>query len=65
MKAKIRALGADVLSDDTWNEPGANFDQALREALQASDGVVLVVPEPGSPRANNAFLPSRRGEGAG
>ncbi len=54
--SNIRALGGDVLSEDTWNEPGANLDQALREALEASDGVVLVVPEPGASKANKAFF---------
>ena len=52
----IRALGADVVGDDAWIEAGGNFEQALREALEASDAVVLVVPEPGAPKANNAFF---------
>ena len=28
----------------------------MREALEASDGVVLVVPEPGASKANKAFF---------
>ena len=52
----IRALGAEVPSVDAWGTPGADPDRALREALEASDAVVLVVPEPGSPGANNAFF---------
>ena len=27
--SNIRALGADVLSEDTWNEPGANLRPSL------------------------------------
>jgi nucleoside 2-deoxyribosyltransferase len=52
----IRALGANVVSDESRLRPGESFDHALREALEASDGVVLVVPEPGSAQANSAFF---------
>ncbi len=52
----IRALGAEVMSDDLWNEPGMNWEQALRAALADADGFVLIVPEPGTARANNAFF---------
>jgi hypothetical protein len=52
----MRALGADVLSDDIWSKPGANWDQGLRDALEASDGVVLIVPAPGAQKANTAFF---------
>jgi nucleoside 2-deoxyribosyltransferase len=52
----IRALGANVVSDETRLKPGESFDHALREALEASDAVVLVVPEPRTAQANNAFF---------
>jgi hypothetical protein len=52
----IRALGAEVVSDESRLSPGESFDHALREALEASDGVVLVVPEPGTAQANSAFF---------
>lgn len=52
----IRALGAKVVSDETRLKPGESFDHALREALEASDAVVLVVPEPGTAQANSAFF---------
>ena len=54
--SRIRALGADILSDESPLKPGTNTDSALREALETSDGVVLVVPTPGSAKANNAFF---------
>jgi hypothetical protein len=54
--ADMRALGAEVISDVLWNRPGANWDQALRDALEATDAFVLLVPVPGSPKANNAFF---------
>jgi DNA-binding CsgD family transcriptional regulator len=54
--SNIRALGTEVVSEDAWLEPGVNLDEALRSALETSVGVVLVVPKPGSPKANNAFF---------
>jgi len=54
--SRIRALGANVWSDESDLRPGESFERALREALEASDGVVLVVPEPGTAHANNAFF---------
>lgn len=56
LAALVQALGAKVLSDDTALKPGQSIEQRLREALQASDGIVLVLPEPGTARANNAFF---------
>ena len=44
----IRALGANVVSDETRLRPGESFDHALREALEASDAVAPAVPEPGT-----------------
>jgi hypothetical protein len=52
----MRALGAEVMSDETLNGPGVNWDHAFRAALEASDGFVLIMPEPGTARANNAFF---------
>jgi len=46
--ATMRALGAEVISDATLVRAGA--------ALEASDGFVLILPEPGTPRANHAFF---------
>lgn len=63
--SKIRALGTEVLSENAWGEPGANLNESLREALETSDGVVLVMPEPGSPRANNAFFEAGAARGLG
>ncbi len=54
--AQLRALGADVLSDYSSVRPGDDLQAALRDALENADGVILVVPEPGSPAANNAFF---------
>ncbi len=56
LRNSIQALGATVWSDDNAINPGEGWDQALREALESSDGVVLVVPEPGTARANSAFF---------
>jgi hypothetical protein len=55
-RSRTEALGANVWSDESQIEPGKNWDQALRKVLEASDGVVLVVPEPGAPKANAAFF---------
>ena len=54
--AIMRALGAEVISDATLVRAGVAPDSALRAALEASDGFVLIVPEPGTPQANNAFF---------
>jgi hypothetical protein len=56
LENRIRALGVDILSDENSLRPGQDLGGALREALEASDGVVLVVPAPGTARANNAFF---------
>ena len=56
LRSGIQALGANVRSDESGLKPGESWDRALREALEASDGVVLVVPEPGTPKANAAFF---------
>jgi hypothetical protein len=56
LRSRIEALGANAWSDESQIEPGENWDQALRKVLEASDGVVLVVPEPGAPKANAAFF---------
>jgi hypothetical protein len=59
LRSGIQALGAVVQSDESGLKPGESWDQALpalREALETSDGVVLVVPEPGTPKANAAFF---------
>ncbi len=56
LRSRIETLGANVWSDESKIEPGENWDQALRRALEASDGVVLVVPERGAPKANAAFF---------
>lgn len=52
---RIQALGAKVWSDEKI-EPGETWDKTLREALESSDGIVLVVPEPGTAKANSAFF---------
>lgn len=56
LRRDIAALGAEVIGDSDAFGAGETWDQALRKALEESDGVVLVVPEPGSRRANNAFF---------
>jgi nucleoside 2-deoxyribosyltransferase len=56
LRSRIQALGANVWSDEVGIRPGEDFEQALREALETSDGVVLVVPEPGTAKANAAFF---------
>jgi hypothetical protein len=56
LRSGIQALGANVRSDESGLKPGESWDPALREALAASDGVVLVIPEPGTPKANAAFF---------
>jgi nucleoside 2-deoxyribosyltransferase len=55
LTTRIQALGAKVWSDEKV-EPGENWDKTLREALESSDGIVLVVPEPGTAKANSAFF---------
>ena len=56
LRSNIQALGEDVMSDEGWSLPGMNWEAGLREALESSDAMVLIVPEPGSARANNAFF---------
>jgi nucleoside 2-deoxyribosyltransferase len=56
LENRIRALGVDILSDENSLMPSRDLGGALREALEASDGVVLVVPAPGTAKANNAFF---------
>ena len=56
LRSYIQALGEDVMSDEGWSLPGMNWEVGLREALESSDAMVLIVPEPGSARANNAFF---------
>jgi nucleoside 2-deoxyribosyltransferase len=56
LTTRIQALGAKVVSDEHAVEPGETWGKALREALESSDGVVLVVPEPGTAKANSAFF---------
>lgn len=55
LTTRIQALGEKVWSDERV-EPGENWDKTLREALESSDGIVLVVPEPGTAKANSAFF---------
>ena len=60
--AQLRALGADVLSDYSSVRPGDDLQAALRDALEAADGVILVVPEPGAPGRTTLFSkPARAG----
>jgi len=56
LRSRIQALGANVWSDESGIKPGETWDSALRQALESSDGVVLVVPEPGTAKANSAFF---------
>jgi nucleoside 2-deoxyribosyltransferase len=55
LRNRIQALGANVWFDEAI-KPGENWEQALRKTLEDSDGVVLVVPEPGTAKANAAFF---------
>ncbi len=61
----FRAMGAEVMSDDLWDGPGTSWEQALRGALAAADGFVLIVRESGTPRANNAFFEAGAARAAG
>jgi nucleoside 2-deoxyribosyltransferase len=56
LRKEIAALAAEVLGDSEMFAGGENWDQALRNALEASDALVLVVPEPGARKANTAFF---------
>ncbi len=56
LRNRIEALGAAVWSDDQVALSGERSSDALRSALEAADAVVLVVPEPGSPKANTAYF---------
>jgi nucleoside 2-deoxyribosyltransferase len=56
LRNRIQPLGANVSFDQAVIKPGENWEQALRKTLEDSDGVVLVVPEPGTAKANVAFF---------
>ena len=56
LRNRIQALGANVWFDQAVIKPGENWEQALRKTLEDSDEVVLVVPEPGTAKANAAFF---------
>ncbi len=69
---KIRALGAEVLSDapslgadreralletfGAFDRGAPSWDRPLRDALEAADGLVLVAPIPNAANANAAFF---------
>ncbi len=61
----LSALGAEVIFDKPLNRPGYSYDWALRGALEATDALVLVVPEPGSPNANLAFFEAGAAKASG
>lgn len=52
----LQALGATLFDPARDIGTGENFQAALRKALEDSDGVILLVPEPGSSGANLAFF---------
>ena len=52
---KMRALGAEVMADYMM-QPGENWKDFLRGALEAADVVVYVAPKPGAAKANYAFF---------
>jgi hypothetical protein len=53
---RMRALGADVFDDETILLPGANWQEVLRDALEAADVVVYLAPNPGTSESNFAFF---------
>jgi hypothetical protein len=61
----LSALGAEISYDDPSNRPGYSYDWKLRGDLEATDALVLVVPEPGSPNANRAFFEAGAAKASG
>ena len=56
LASRIQALGANLWSDESGTKPGETWDSTLRQALESSDEVVLVVPEPRTAKANSALF---------
>lgn len=54
LRSQIEALGA-VFSDRSL-QGGDDWRASLRSALEEADGVVLVLPTPGSANANSAYF---------
>jgi len=61
----LSALGAEVIYDNPLNRPNYSYDWALRRDLEATDALVLIVPEPGSPNANLAFFEAGAAKASG
>jgi hypothetical protein len=55
LRKDLEALGNTVFTDSVVNA-GDAWEHTLRNALEATDAVILVVPEPGARKANNAFF---------
>jgi nucleoside 2-deoxyribosyltransferase len=51
----LKGLGVLVFADK-YIAPGESWEHILRKEIEESDAAVLVVPESGSSRANNAFF---------
>ncbi len=56
LAAEIRATGAQVWRDEDVSNFGADFADALRNAITNSAAVILVLPREGASGGNNAIF---------
>ena len=53
---EIASLGVSVYDPLHASGDSSNWQAALREALEGSDNLIIIVPSPGTKGANNAFF---------
>jgi len=56
LAAEMERRGIRVFHDEAIFQPGADWDGALRSALEDSNATILVLPSEGAKGANNAIF---------